>query len=332
MAYQLGLVSTLAELEDWYKGQKDGVGETLELMNMTNDILSDIPWMESNQSDGHKTRIRTGLPTIYYRRLYRGTPPSKGQWSEVKEVTSMYEARQELDIKEVELYGDKARAFRLSEGKSFMEAMRQKVARTLFYGANDVTPDEFNGFAIRYSDASKSHVISAGGSSSAANTSMWLVCWGSDTCHGLYPKGSKAGISHKDLGTYMTTDTAGNKFQCVGDLYGWDCGLAVRDWRSVVRICNIPTANLMKRAGETGFIDLQKLTIMAKNVMPEQMRGKAVWYCNSDVLTALELQSIDKGNVHLQYGEYFDSKNVPFLHGRPIRQCDCLLGTEDVVA
>ena len=39
MAYQKGLVATLAELEEFYKGQK--AGDVLELMNQTNDILTD---------------------------------------------------------------------------------------------------------------------------------------------------------------------------------------------------------------------------------------------------------------------------------------------------
>lgn len=140
MSYNKGLVATLAELEQWYKGQRDGIGDTLELMNQTNDILSDISFMEANQSDGHRTRIRTGLPDVYWRRLYKGTPPSKSQWTQVKEATSMMEARMELDRKECELYGDKAAAFRLSEGKAFCEAMRQKVATTLFYGDSNANP------------------------------------------------------------------------------------------------------------------------------------------------------------------------------------------------
>lgn len=111
MAYEKGLVATLAELEDFYKGQP--AGDIIELMNQTNDILSDITWMESNQSEGHKTRIRTGLPEVYWRRLYRGTPPSKSQWSQVVEACGMLEARMELDVAEIELYGDKAKAFRL---------------------------------------------------------------------------------------------------------------------------------------------------------------------------------------------------------------------------
>ena len=67
-------------------------------------------------------------------------------------------------------------------------------------------------------------------------------------------------------------------------------------------------------------------------MMPQNLRDKAIWYCNQDVLTALELQATDAGNVHLVYGEYFSSKAVPNLHGRPIRQCDALLSTEAVLS
>lgn len=330
MSYKKGLVATLAELEDFYKGQD--AGEVIELMNQTNDILSDVQWMESNQSDGHLTRIRTGLPEVYWRRLYKGTPPSKSEWAQVKESCGMLEALQELDVAEVELYGDKARSFRLSEAKAFAESMRQKVATTLFYGNNANVPDEFNGLEMRYPGISSPHVVNASGSTSDKMTSMYLVCWGADTCHGLYPKGSSGGMSKEDLGKYMTTDASGNKFQVYGDKYTWRVGLAVRDWRAVVRICNIDTTKLTVRKGQTGWVDLQALTIKAKNLMPPQMRSKAIWYCNQDVLTALEMQSIDYGTVHLTYGEFFDSKSVPALHGRPIRQCDVLKSTEAVLS
>ncbi|MCR5564003.1 MAG: hypothetical protein K6F46_11700 [Desulfovibrio sp.] len=330
MSYKKGLVATLAELEDFYKGQP--AGEVIELMNQTNDVLSDVQWMESNQSDGHLTRIRTGLPAVYWRRLYKGTPPSKSQWSQVKEVCGMLEALQELDVAEVELYGDKARAFRLSESKAFAEAMRQKVATTLFYGDNATTPDEFNGFALRYPTLSSPNVITASGSTANKETSMYLVAWGADTVHGIYPKGSTGGLQNEDLGKYMTADGSGNKFQCVGDKYNWRCGLAVRDWRAVVRICNIDSTKLTVRKGGSGYIDLQALTVKAKNMMPANLRNRAIWYCNQDVLTALELQAIDNGNVQLVYGEQFNSKAVPFLHGRPIRQCDAIVSTEAVVS
>lgn len=328
MAYQKGLVATLAELEDFYKGQK--AGDIIELMNQTNDVLSDVQWMESNQSDGHLTRIRTGLPEVYFRRLYRGTPVSKSQWTQVKEACGMLQARMELDVAEIELYGDKAKAFRLSEGLAFAESMRQKVATTLFYGDTGKNPDEFNGFAQRYPASDAPNVINAGGSTANKETSMYLVCWGANTCHGIYPKGSIGGLKTRDLGEIDTQDTEGRKFRAVADEYTWRCGLAVRDWRACVRICNLDTTKLTLRKGESGFIDLQGLTIRAKNLMPQHMRDKAIWYCNQDVLTALELQATDAGNIHLTYGEMFASKAVPNLHGRPIRQCDALVSTEAV--
>lgn len=328
MSYEKGFVATLAELEDFYRGQH--AGDVIELMNQTNDILSDVQWMESNQSDGHLTRIRTGLPEVYWRRLYKGTPPSKSQWSQVKEICGMLEARMELDQAEIDLYGDKAKAFRLSEAMAFAEAMRQKVAHTLFYGDSTQRPDEFNGLCMRYPSKTSPHVLNAGGAGNKC-TSAWLVSWGAYTAHGIYPKGSKAGLESEDLGKYMTTDDENRKFQCVGDIYKWRCGLAVRDWRAAVRIANVDTTKLALRKGETGFVDLQKLTVQAKNMMPENMRSKAIWYCNQDFLTALELQSTDAGNVHLVYGEAFASKAVPNLHGRPIRQCDAISSEEKAI-
>lgn len=330
MSYNKGLVATLAELEDFYKGQASG--DIIELMNQTNDILDDVQWMESNQSDGHLTRIRTGLPAVYWRRLYQGTPPSKSTWSQVKEGAGLLEAIMELDVEETRLYGDKAKSFRVAEGLAFTESMRQKVSATLIYGDNTKAPDEFNGLAMRYPSKDSPNVVNAGGSTKDKQTSIYLVSWGANSVHGIYPKGSQGGLEHEDLGTYMTQDEDKRKFQVVGDKYNWKCGLTVRDWRACVRVCNVDTTKLSLRKGEAGFLDLQALLIKAKNMMPENMRNKAVWYCNSDVMTALEMQSTDSGNVQLQYGEFFSAKAVPVLFSRPVRQCDSILSTEAVLA
>lgn len=221
---------------------------------------------------------------------------------------------------------------RVSEGVAFAEAMRQKVAATLFYGNSNLNPDEFNGLAMRYPALDAKNVLDAGGRDEDGCTSLWLVSWGAQSVHGVYPKESNGGLSHEDLKTYMAQDPDGRKYQVVGDKYNWRCGLAVRDWRGIVRIANLPVASLGKRKGQSGFVDMQKLTIEAKNLMPQHLRQKAVWYANADVLTALELQNSDAGNVQLQYGEFFDSKAVPVLHGRPVRQCDAVLSSEGVVA
>lgn len=328
MAELKGLVHSLHELEEYYKGAH--TGDIIELMNKTDDILTDIPWMETNESGGHKTRIRNGLPDVYWGRLYKGTPPSKSKFTQVVDPTGFIESRFFLDAREAALYGDKAKDFRVSEQGTHMEAIRQEVATTLFYGDSDTEPDKFNGLHKRYPADDAPNVIDAGGTSGSM-TSIWLIAWGPNTVHGLYPKGSKAGIEHDDRGIQTVPDDAGRRYEAYEDVHRWHVGLSVRDWRAVVRICNIPVAYLTEDYGDTNYVNLRKLCIKAKNKMPSHMRNKAVWYCNEDVMTAIETQSTDPKGVHLRYGEYFNSKDVPFVHGRPVRQCDSILSTETVI-
>ncbi len=324
----LGLVATLAEMRDFYSNGE--AGNIIDLMNETNDILDDIQFMESNQSDGHLTRIRTGLPEVYWRRLYRGIPYSKSQWTQVKEPCSMMESRMLIDEAESKIYGGKAAQFIDSESVAFAEAMRQKAAHTLFYGDSDVNPDEFKGLALRYPAKDAPNVIDAGGTGDAC-TSAWLISWGDRSIHGIYPKGSIGGLEHKDLGIQTVEDIEGRHYEAIVNRYQWTLGLALRDWRSCVRVANIPVASLIKRKGQTGFIDLQQLFISAKNKMPEVMRQKAVWYANEELMAAIELQSTDSGNVHLVYGEAFKSDGMPLLFGRPVRQCDAISSTETAI-
>ncbi len=321
----LGLVATLAELRDFYKGES--AGSIIELMNETNDILDDVQFMESNQSDGHLTRIRTGLPEVYWRRLYQGIPYSKSQWTQVKEPCSMMESRMMIDEAESKLYGANASKFIDGESIAFAEAMRQKAAKTLFYGNSDVNPDEFKGLALRYPAKDAPNVIDAGGTGDDC-TSAWIISWGERSIHGIYPKGSSGGLEHKDLGIQTVEDSEGRHYEAIVNRYQWSLGLALRDWRSCVRIANIPTAALNKRKGQTGFVDLQQLFISAKNKMPEVMRQKAIWYANEELMAAIELQSTDAGNIHLVYGEAFKSDGMPLIFGRPVRQCDAILSTE----
>ncbi len=324
----LGLVATLAELRDFYSGES--AGSIIELMNETNDILDDVQFMESNQSDGHLTRIRTGLPEVYWRRLYQGTPYSKSQWTQVKEPCSMMESRMLIDEAESKLYGGNASKFIDGESVAFAEAMRQKAARTLFYGNSDVNPDEFKGLALRYPAKDAPNVIDAGGTGSAC-TSAWLISWGERSIHGIYPKDSTGGFEHKDLGIQTVEDSEGRHYEAIVNRYQWSLGLALRDWRACVRIANIPIDSLTKRKGQSGFIDLQQLFIAAKNKMPEVLRQKACWYANEDLMAAIELQSTDAGNVHLVYGEAFKSDGMPLIFGRPLRQCDALSSTESAI-
>lgn len=324
--YSGATVRTLAEWGQFF--DKQGNPNTIiELMDAQDSILDDILFRESNGYDGHTTTVRDGLPAVYWRRLYQGTPVSKSNVSKIKDPTGMLEGRSIIDVKMLELHKGQEKAYREGEARAFMESMRQKLATAIFYGNVGTNPDGIHGLDPRYAFKNSPQVVDAKGTG-ANCTSIFGIVWGENEVSGIFPKESKAGLTHEALPAYDAYDSNGNAFRAVGDLFNWDAGLSVRDWRCVVRVCNLPVDNLIKAKGETGFIDLHRLTIQAKNLIPVEKRSRLKWYMNQDVMTALEMQASDAGNVHLHYGDLFKSKGVPFLHGAAVRQNDSILSTE----
>jgi len=210
------------------------------------------------------------------------------------------------------------------------------MASKIFYGNIDTDPEQIMGLAPRYaslSAANGGNIVSGGGSGSD-NTSMWIVIWGPNTCHGIYPKGSKAGLSHQDLGEVTLEDAAGGYYQGLRTHYEWDCGLTLRDWRAVSRIANIDVSELAD-AGASGFdgADLPNLLIKAYNKVRRYMKlGRAAIYCNETVMTAIDLIASNRSNTWFTTSEGIDGMPITKFRGIPFRMCDALLDTEATVA
>lgn len=328
------LGNTVLTLTDWAKRlDPDGsVAATVELLSQTNEILQDMLWMEGNLPTGHRTTVRTSLPSVSWRMLNGGVTPSKSTTAQVDEGCGMLEAVSELDVDLAKLNGNTA-AFRLSEAAAFIEALNQEMAQTLFYGDASAAPEEFTGLATRYPNSTGTNgqnVIKAGGSQSD-NSSIWLVVWGANTIHGIFPKGSKAGILHEDLGEMLTqtgTGIGSGKIKAFVDRWQWKCGISVRDWRYAVRVANIDISNLV---AESSAADLIKVMIKAIHRLPSTGMGRPVFYCNRTVKQMLDIQAMAKTNIYLNAGEE-EGRPKLTLRGVPIRTCDALLETEATVA
>lgn len=331
-------------LLDWAKSiDPDGkTASVVELLNQTNELLLDMPWIEGNLPTGHRTTVRTGLPTAIWRQMYQGVQPSKSIRAQVEDACGMLEARSEIDCKMAELNGNTA-AFRLSEGESFIEAMNQAFMQTMFYGNTGVNPERFMGLTPRYSaisGAANAQNIVDGLGTGGVNTSVWLVVWGENTITGIFPKGSKAGLEHRDLGELDAFDgnTPPGRFRAYSDLWQWSCGVTVRDWRYAVRICNIDTTDLLAGSGTQNAQQLIKLLVKAMARIPAMGKGKAVFYANRTVKEMLSIQALDKSQSALavqpgvqQFGSVSPGSvgngTLTFL-GVPVRTCDQLLNNE----
>ena len=336
------LATTALTLADWAKRlDPDGKVPTIaELLSQSNEILEDCMFMEGNLPTGHRSVIRTGLPTVYWRAINQGIPTSKSTTAQVDESCGMLEAYSEVDKDLAELNGNTSQ-FRLSEDKAFLESMNQTQAQTLFYGNPGTDPKQYLGLATRYSSLSAGNaqnILSAGGSGSD-NTSIYLVVWGDNTVFCPFPKGSKAGLIHDDLGLNTVWDSTGARYQAYRTHYQWKNGLVVKDWRYVVRICNIDVSDLIGQTGTqaaSASTAIIKLMARALYRIPNMAMGRAAFYMNRTTHSGLALAAMDKSQYVLKINEALSQYGTPqsylsFL-GVPLRRVDQILNTESVVS
>jgi len=301
-----------------------------EIMNQTNEILDDMVWLEGNLPTGHRTTVRTGLPTPTWRKLYGGVQPGKSRTVQVTDATGMLEAYAEVDKALADLNGNSA-AFRLSEDRAHIEGMNQEFASTLFYGNEATEPEAFTGFGARFNDQSAENgdniITSAATPDSTDNTSIWLVVWGPNTVHGIYPKGSKAGLNMEDKGqvTIENVDGNGGRMEAYRTHYRWDCGLSVRDWRYVVRV-NLDQEDLVKNAASGP--DLIDLMTQAVELIPSLSMGRPAFYMNRTLRSFLRRQIANKVAASTLTIEQVAGKHVTMFDGIPVRRCDSITNTE----
>jgi len=333
-----GLGGNVLTLLDWAK-RKDPKGNIpiiAELLAQRNEMLLDMQWQEGNLPTGHRTTQRTGLPTAYWRLLNQGIQPSKSTTVQIEDSVGMLEAWSEVD-KDLAMLNGNTAEFRLSEATPFIEAMNQQFASTVFYGNSSINPEQFNGLSPRYSTLTATtpisqNVISALGSGSD-NTSLWLIAWGPETIHGIFPNGSKAGLVHEDLGeetVEVTAGIAGNRMRAFRDRYQWKGGIVVKDWRYAIRICNIDVSNLVAKSSAADLVDLM---IRAYHRIPFIRMGSPAWYMNRTVFEMLNIQRRDSVQLggQLNYN-VVDGVLQPSCMGIPCRIVDQLTLTEAVVS
>lgn len=308
------------------------IGAIAELLHQKNDMLDDIPWKESNLPTGHQANVRTSLPTPNWKQANAGSPVTKSTTAQIVDTIGILEDWSEVDQDVADLNGNTAE-FRLSEADAHIEGMAQEVAQTLFYGNTGTAPSEFNGLATRYSATTLNlgQNILLGGGSGSDNSSVWLVGWSDKTVCGIYPKGTMAGLEHKDLGmqiveTVAGTGTTARRMMAYVDHFKWKCGLSVMDWRYAVRIANVDISALVAKSSAA---DLYDLMIKAIVRIPNLSNCNPVFYMNRTCWQMLAIQGRD--DVISGGGLTFENvsgKMISRFMGIPVKISDQLTEAE----
>ena len=307
------------------------IARVVEILNQRNEVLEDMPWMEGNLPTGHRTTVRSGLPTPTWRKLYGGVQPTKSRRVQVTDNCGMLEDYAEVDKALADLNGN-TEAFRISEDRAHIEGMSQEMAQTLFYGNEGSEPEAFTGLAPRFNSLSAENadnIIDAFSGSGGDLTSIWLIVWGENSVHGIVPKGSKTGVQMTDKGqvTIENADGSGGRMEAYRTHYRWDCGLTVRDWRQIVRIANIDVSELGTIANTKNIINWM---VQAAERVDNLNAGRPVFYMNRTIREKLRLGILERISNNLTW-ETVSGKRVMTFDDIPVKRVDQILKTESRV-
>ncbi len=313
-------------------GKLVNFSKMIDTITESNESLDDVLWLPCNNGARHITTRLTSKPTGSFRKLNKGIKKSKYTTEQVDAGCAMLEDFFEIDCALANLNGNSA-TWRFNAEKAFYSGMGETVTKTMFYGSG-AKAEEFPGITSQYNKLNDKlyQVLDAGGQGSD-NTSVYLVGWGSETVHGLYPNGSKAGIQIEDLGKLVVQDDDGNEFMAYKTHFKWDCGLVVRSPRHVIRIANVDVSDL-KTAGDSTdtSCNLLKFMTIATALVPSLTDARFAWYGNNTVLGNLLVKIMDKASNQLTIGDYQNRQNVVKFMSIPVRRNDLLLNTETRVA
>ncbi len=292
-----------------------------EVLHEKNQMLDDIPWSESNETFSNRTVRRAAEPTGSYRRLNVGVAYEASKTVPIVDVIGMLESYSKVDLRLAEAGPNGIAAFRSQEDMAFVAGMGKTFQESLIYGNASELPEEFTGFAPRMDAATDTNVIDAGGDGSDC-TSIYVVTWGLDMCHGIYGRGSQGGLQMYDRGTLVETDSNSLMNTWLVTHFRWEGGLVVRDPQGMGRIASIESgkADTSNIFSEDDLIDL---------MVEMEIGPSSRIYMHKNIMAQAWKRLKDKNNAFFGRNDGLDAGGMPLnFNGTPIRQIDQISITE----
>lgn len=325
----MSTIGTLPNLLDAAKltGADGKILRTAELLTKLSPMIEDLPFQEGNLSLGHRVNVRTTLPSPTSRRLNQRVLPTKSTTDQNDEQCMQLVDYSQVDATIANLNGNMEQ-YRMNEAMAHLQGMTHEFERQVVYGNSGVVQEELDGLIPRMAAASDT-VIDAGASGSD-NASIVCVGWGMTTVYGIYPKGSKAGIEHENLGK-VTSETSAGLMEVYRDRWELNAGIAVEDPRylAAIRAIDVSTLVADPTGATTNLIDNMIEMIHGIYKIDSPLIKPRI-YMPRTIFMMLDIQANRKSNLYLQSG---NADGKPFLNfrGIPIRVCDAMTETEAVI-
>jgi len=324
-------------------GQIASAAYIARLLNQTNSWTRYAMWKVANKDTCEQVIVETSQPDAYWVTVGKGIPLSKATTAQLEEGWGILESRHEIPRHLAR--GADLQQLRMGQIVSASERLRQESSRALFYGNGSLFDEQFNGIAPRYgtlTGGNSQNVISLGGSTANAQTSIYATLWHENGCYMITPQGAPAGIDQLDLGMQTDQNAGGNglRMEVWGTVVNFALGLCIKDWRHVARVCNIDAAHLAALSNNqtpTSFNNI--LHGMAKVIarMPKGTGGRLVFHGNRLLFEAIHRIAMEKSSAAVTLGAAASQFGDPGteelrVFGYPFVCCDAIVNTEAVVS
>ncbi len=308
----------------------DGSVDTniVELLAKKSPLIRDALWVEGNEMSGHRSHVRTSLPTPAWRKLNQVSSFDKSTTAPITDTIGICEKWFQIDAKMVKMQANPM-AFLKTEHDAFVEAFAQEIEDTAFNGNENTAPEEFTGILPRFNTISGSpenlENIFAESTSDSDACSIILVDWGQKRAHMLYPRGSGGGLEVYDEGLVTSENHAGQTgpLQVFRKKFSWDCGFHLPDWRSISRFQFDPDD--IVASGSSGPVIRDTMRKMISRVEPGP---GARFYMGRTAKEMFDLQGNHADTLALTSVTAAQGEIVEHFQMIPIRRTDALPDTE----
>ena len=256
--------------------------DTAEILNKKNGLHQDLEWRQGDLGNAHMLAQRTSLPTVHDKVANDGVEDSKATDAQIVEQPMTVAGVRKTED-DVARHGGNPAAKLVDQDVAFQESMVQGFTNRSVYGNHTTNPGQIEGIMKRYGAKSGQvigrNILLAGGSG-ADNASILLI--GHGPVHAWYPKGSTGGLEMEDFGRQtrqVTIDSVTKEMVVWVKHFRWSFGLAIRDWRYIVRIANIDVSDL---AGGSPA-DLILLMQQAIELIPDHRNCRPAFYTTRTV-------------------------------------------------
>jgi hypothetical protein len=327
MAFDIATQYTLPEVLR-AKGPDGKYMDAIDVLSKNVPMIEEGVWDEANGDTTHEMLRVTKKPTGTFGRLNKGVAVEAVTTVPITEYLGTLESRMEIDTRIIRKSSDPIK-FRRDREKLHMSGLKDTMHEAIFsynsHGNRGTDMAEFDGLGTRFGKLVADQVVGMGGTGSDLS-SAWLIKWGLDGFHFLYPRDGNKILNVVDHGEEKVFDSAGDPYYALVSAFEWTMGIGIADNRCVKRLANIEQTGDYSFFGGTDPTLGENKLLELIGTIPKPLSNTAI-YVGPKLEVQIRKRLMNHDNVFFSESTIWGRPMLQF-QGLPIITVDTLGITE----